>query len=796
MNHQIMPVSSVLSISARKRVTVRILVCAGALLQVIGSPLTAQCPPGWVPIGPSPLTTDANDGVDGLGPDSGVIRDIAINSGGSVDQTIFVATDNGGVWRTQDNGATWQAKTDFMPSLNMGSVALDPANLNIVYAGSGNELNQDYFKGAGLYKSTDGGENWTVLGANIFTNVAINRIVIAPNNVLLLGTGIGVYRSIDGGAHFGNNAPNFDNSSSIIAGDVTDLDLDTASGTTVYASIGSTGVFKSTDSGATFAAGNNLFTNTNGSPLSAGFSYVAFAQSTQPNNQTMYVNVALSTGRAGIYKSTNAGASWTSLPTNTGDLETVQAGYAQTVGIDPQDANRAYVGGRALYMTTNGWSSGVNAANRIDLAKVHADQHALVFSPSTHWSGTPTRIYNGTDGGIATTANGGTNWTLLNGPANCQGPNTALATTLFRQIDIGRGSTSNNAYTYGAAQDLGVSVHNPSCPATPWHIGKAVSGDGWSVAVDPNNGANAIVLTGSYFGTSDGGANWSGNATGISTFTTQPILWDPSGGNNVYAAVTNQLFRSTDRGATFTAIKTFTVTRLTVIDMVNTDSNTIWVGGTTGVVWHTSNASQGASATWTQAIVTGAPNQTVTGIALDPTNRSQVLVTYQGGGVFSTGDNGTTWTNITGSLGAANANAVVIDPNTSPHAAIVATESGVMQTADLGVTWQTVGVGLPHAFCSSLALDASAIPSLLRVGTYGRSAFELGYDRKYVDLRNSGQQDGTREHPYQTVGQAVNAAGNGSVRAIPIQSGTYHASPLTINQCTTLNAVGGVVSIN
>lgn len=788
------------AIARRRRVALPMLVSAGALLQLISSSLPAQCPPSWIQIGPSPLTVDAGDGTNGQGPDAGVVRDISIASGGTVDQTIFVATDNGGIWRTQNNGATWQAKTDFMPSLCMGSVALDQSNLNIVYAGSGNEANQGYFKGAGLYKSIDGGENWTVLGANIFTNVAINRIVPAPNNVLLLGTSSGVYRSIDGGANFGNNPPNFNNLNSIIAGDVTDLDLDTASGTTIYASIGSTGVFKSTDSGASFLPANNLFTTANGSPLSAGFAYVAFAQSTQPNNQTMYVNVASAAGPAGIYKSVNAGASWTKLPINTGDLEVVQAGYAQTVGVDPQDANRAYVGGRALYMTTNGWSTGVNSSNRIDLQKVHADQHALVFSPSTHWSGgAPTRIYNGSDGGIATTANGGSTWTLLNGPANCQGPNTALATVLFRQIDIGRGSTSNNAYTYGAAQDLGISAHNPNCPATPWHIGLSVGGDGWSVAVDPSNGANAIVLTGGYFRTGDGGANWAGTAAGLTPITNRPILWDPTGGSYVYALVNNQLFRSTDSGANFSSIRTFAVASqavMTVINMANTDANTIWVGGSDGTVWHTSNAIQGTSATWTQTPVTGAPaGQPVTGIAVDPGTRSQAVVTYSNGRVFVTLDNGATWSSISGSLGASRANAVVVDPNTTPHSVIVATESGVRRTLDLGVSWQAAGVGLPNVFCSSLALDASAFPSLLRVGTYGRSAFELGYDREYVDLRNSGTQDGTREHPYLTLRQAVNAGGNGSVRVISIQAGTYQESPITISQCTTLNARNGVVII-
>ena len=112
----------------------------------------------------------------------------------------------------------------------------------------------------------------------------------APN-VLLVASGLGVYRSVDGAVNFGSNPPLFNNTNPIIAGDATDLDVDTASNTIVYASISGSGVFKSTDSGVTFPASGNLFTATNGAPTQIG--YVAFTQSTLPNNRTMYANVAL-----------------------------------------------------------------------------------------------------------------------------------------------------------------------------------------------------------------------------------------------------------------------------------------------------------------------------------------------------------------------------------------------------------------------------------------------------------------------------------------------------------------------
>src|SRR5205085_1102960 len=102
----------------------------------------------------------------------------------------------------------------------------------------------------------------------------------------------------------------------------------------------------------------------------------------------MYTNVQLfyppntppPTPQAGMFKSTNGGTSWSRV-TLTSEPALCQCGYDQTVGVDPQDANRVFIGQRALYMVTDGGAAGIGDANRIDLNKVHADQHVLVFSP-------------------------------------------------------------------------------------------------------------------------------------------------------------------------------------------------------------------------------------------------------------------------------------------------------------------------------------------------------------------------------------------------------------------------------
>ena len=221
-----------------------------------------------------------------------------------------------------------------------------------------------------------------------------------------------------------------------------------------------------------------------------------------------------------------------------------------------------------------------------------------------------------------------------------------------------------------------------------------------------------------------------------------------------------------------------------------------------GIVGRTANAKAGSRANWTFISIGGRPGTAVTGIAVDPANTSQAVAVFRPSGsstrvAFRTVDNGASWTDISSNLRGVPLNAVVIDPNTSPHAIIVATDTGVQRSMDFGATWQPLGFALPNVHCTSLAIDPSATPSLLRVGTYGRSVFELAYQRIYVDGNStSATQDGTLENPFHTLLPALNVPPSGAVRFVNIQSGDYAVGPITVSQCATLNALNGVVRID
>jgi hypothetical protein len=73
----------------------------------------------------------------------------------------------------------------------------------------------------------------------------------------------------------------------------------------------------------------------------------------------------------------------------------------------------------------------------------------------------PSQVYVGTDGGIATSPDGGATWLNVNN---------GIATNLFQGIDIGRGSAANNAYSYGGTQDTGFPFRQPGFPGIDWHM--------------------------------------------------------------------------------------------------------------------------------------------------------------------------------------------------------------------------------------------------------------------------------------------------------------------------------------
>ena len=718
----------------------------------------------WKQIGPGPILDPGKGQISAAGGTlSGLVTDIAIDPSGTTDTILYVASDAGGLWKSVDGGASWQPKTDSMPAISMGAVALDPNSPTTVYAGSGSLFNFGDFNSAGVYKSTDGGDNWQVLNpSGVFSNVGINRIVLPDSGTILVGAGSGLVRLTATGSQF--TLP--------LSGVITDLKLDTRRRSTVYAAVAGRGIFKSTDSGASFATTPFFSPNSAGLPAGLAFGGVVMAQSTRPNGSTFYASAILSAGQPlvvcggpfgnptiGLYKSTNGGKSWSQItqgPELPAQLQTQGVagqtlGYDQTLGVDPQNSKRFYFGMRGMYATNDGGAGGLRDStnpgafpcpsttqnNRIDNGKGHSDHHAIAFSPASHLprrfpgkQSPPTPVFFGNDGGLVSTANQGDTFTYLNG---------GLGTILMIGLDIGRGNRANTKFSYGTAQDNGLFSHTPGQAGTEWVEG--ANSDGTAVAVDPLQPAHAVGADNLSFYTTTDGQNWTQSAA--LPRAVSPIRFDPNG-SRVYAASGGTLFQSKDNGTSFSLIGSF-APGVTAIGQSPANSSTVWLGLGDGTVAFTNNALNGAPVSW--IVASSQPNgprgQGVTGLAVDPTNTSRAVVVFPGVSgvdpaatpsrhVFMTTDAGATWSDISGSPGGGQNNlpdlplySVVIDPNTAPHTVIAAGDGGVFQSSDLGKTWQVLGSGLPNAQMTVLALDSSVRPEVLRVASWGRSAFEL-----------------------------------------------------------------------
>jgi hypothetical protein len=699
------------------------------------SKLSAISPALWEQIGPAPATVNQYLAGNGQmpGPNTGAVLDMAIDPSGTTDQIIY-AVSNDGVWKTTDGGSTWLPITDELDTLSFGAVALDPSSPSTVYAGTGSIFNNGYFKGIGVYKSADGGATWTLMpGSSVLNGIGINKLLVPSPGALLVASQQGMWLCSDGKTFYEITM------GGVTGQYITDLDMNPGATSPIWACVEGQGIFVSTDQGNTFPT--NLWTSSNGAPTS--YSFVSLGVSSDGN--TMYANIASSAG-LGVFKSIDAGQEWTNITASafnsanaTRDGNTIpiwrqitnqpgygpQLTYDQTLGVDPQNPDWVYMGFQDLWLSQDGGSTWTdvtyNSAYTTEL--MHVDHHALVFSPPSHWrSAAPTSLWVGNDGGIWTSANAGGAWT------NC---NATRGTNLFRCIDTGRG-INNNAYTYGGMQDTGTAAGN-SVSGSAW--AEWGGGDGGAVAADPTNGQRAYGLWGAPIYTADGGAtfHWGTVSQSLPGYTDLAV--DASG--NVYLAGQTTLYLSTDHGENFAPF--FTASQnISSIALSLANTSIVWLSLSDGSVT-VATINQGTP-TGQNYTIPGAIQGQVPSLAVDQTNANRVVAVFAGYSqqslpspsrhVFLTSDGGANWQDISGGHAGQCVPdmplyAAAIDSNTAPPSISVASDLGVMHSINLGNSWHQLGTDLPNVHTVALAIDTTVNPSLLKIGTYGRSTWQI-----------------------------------------------------------------------
>ncbi|MBS0195877.1 MAG: hypothetical protein JSR77_03885 [Planctomycetes bacterium] len=682
----------------------------------------------WTSVGPSQTT--------GFGGATGRVSGVACSA---TDANLYYVTGaDGGVWRTRDGGATWTALTDFLPTTAMGAVLIDPTQPNTVYAGSGEGNFANHSRpGVGVFKSIDGGDNWTQSGATEFSGRCISRLAMnaaATPRLFAAVTRAGGFptRAAAKGHPGANGARGLwasDNRGATwtrLTGlpdlDITDVAVEPGSATVVYAGVSDifgsadNGVWKSTNAGATWSK------LTTGLPASASVGRVGLGVSAA-NPARVYAYIALpadATGggstTVGVYRSSDRGATWTAGSIGSGSQATY-GWYFAAVGVNPTNADDVYFGGLDLVRSTNG------ATTTATVNIPHPDVHALAFDASG-------RLVVGCDGGVYRRQ--GTTWATLN---------TGLTLT---QCYAGLSThPTNDEIMLVGLQDNGCVLRQSN--TTVWtHVTGGDGGFTQTNQLDPtvlytqSQGAGVLYR-------STNGVSFSGLSTGISGRAAfySPYTLDPSDPRRMLYA-TEALWLSTNGGDSFTRLSADVTgggaAAIRTLAIAPSDPMVVYVATNDGRVLRSGNG--GANFTLIRTGNPGWPRITRE-LFVDPLDAGTLYLAAAAYGttqVLRTRDSGANWEALDAGLPDIPVNTVAADTSVYPARILAGTEAGVYASDDDGATWSRYGMGMPNVPVIDLVLE----PSRRRVlaATQGRGVWRAAYEVCIGDFNRDGGVDG------------------------------------------------------
>lgn len=672
--------------------------------------------------------------------------------------TVYAGATGGGVWKSTNQGSAWVPLTDnVIPNLAVASIAIDPSHTQTIYVGTGSGYASiDEVIGSGVYKSVDGGATWSHIGQTTLTGTII-KVFVDPNNSNIVlasqysGGNRALYRSTDAGSTWAKVFPTGATAQGVVW-DIAAANVVSGSqilymieGNMIYGNSQECGIYKSVNDGQTWTKITTGFV-----PRGDSIGRAAIAVPTA-NTSTVYALMALPDGNfKGLYRSTNGGGSFSRITTTPTTLFRPssqfppQGWYDVYLAVDPKaTSNRAiYIGGVEGWQSTNdGTSWRQYSGYTQETSNIHVDHHAVAIDPTNS-----SKVYIGTDGGIYRTVNAGTSWISLNNN---------YVTTQFYHIALDK---ADNTITWAGAQDNGTWLNlTNSNPKEYTQLG----GDGFQpvVSTTDHNVVYGELPQGDIYKATDGlstgfsGATFdpitSGTMTQESAYWDAPLRMAPFNSNTLYSGRT-KVWKTTDGGQNWSAISSNLqndVIRTLALSSAN--SQVIWVGYSGGNIYMTNNG----GANW-NAKTANANGGSVTYIVTHPTNANFALASFgvSGSGqprVMVTTDQGTTWTNVSGSgttgLPEVSVNGLAIDsvnPSTRWYAA---TDNGIYYTLNAGQTWSVAGSGLGLVACRDVQIHANK--TTIRVATFGRGLWQANANILPVELEGfTGveTQDGTR----------------------------------------------------
>ncbi|MBL0018705.1 MAG: T9SS type A sorting domain-containing protein [Bacteroidetes bacterium] len=632
---------------------------------------------------------------------SGRTRAILVDPNTGSGLKVFAGGVAGGLWVTNDisaNPPVWTAINDLMTNLAVSSIASDPTNPLVMYAGTGEGyFNLDAMSGAGIFKSVNGGNTWTQLAATNNGNFFfVFRIAVNATGVILAATSSGLRRSADGGTTWTKVL----GTGLGITGAVSNrcYDVEVAANGDIYASLDGS-VHKSTNAGVTFGPAQTL-------PIAVGRVELACAP-----NDLNYVYAVCENGNvvAGFLRTTNGGTTWTSRTepadadpgVGATDMSRGQAWYDLSIAVDPLNRDRLFTGGVDLFVSGDGagtWTQVAHWYGGFGFQYVHADQHIVIFQP-----GSSSVAYFGNDGGIYRT----TNANAVSPAITFKGDNYNV--TQFYACAIH--PTALTDYYLAGAQDNGSQQFSSAGINSTIEV---TGGDGAFCHIDqdqPQFQFTAYVQN-DFYRSTNGGASFTNVTTSGGQFIS-PTDYDDVN-NRMYMCDGNNNYRRWDNpqsGATFVQVPVAAFgSDVSCVTVSPNTANRVFFGISNGRVFRVDNAHTGAPTATN--ISTGLPGGNPSCVEVQTGNDNHLLVVYSNYGlnsVWESVNGGTSWTSVEGNLPDMPIRWALFNPNNSAQA-MVATELGVWTTDLLngGTTnWGPSNTGFANTRIDMLQLRQS-----------------------------------------------------------------------------------------
>ncbi len=682
---------------------------------------------------------------------SGRIADFAVNPENPSE--FYVATASGGVWKTINAGTTFTPIFDNQGSYSIGCVTMDPNHSHIIWVGTGENNNQrSVAYGDGVYKSTDSGQSWTHMGLKNSEHIGMIKVDPRDSNVVYVaaygplwsaGGDRGLYKTTDGGEnweavltiseHTGVNEVHFDPRNPDI--------IDAAAHQrrrrvfTLIDGGPESGIYKSTDAGKTWKKINKGLP-----PGDKGRIGMAISPA---DPDYMYAIVEAKRGQGGFFRSLNGGASWEKRSSYTSS-----GNYYNEIFCDPKDKDRVYSMDTFLQVTDDG---GKNWEALGDRSK-HWDSHALWINPKN------TNYYlNGNDGGVYESFDRGQTWKYM--------PNLPVTQFYKVAVDYAEpfyhvyGGTQDN-YSLGGPSRT-ISAHG--IVNADWYTTQG--GDGFESQVDPENPNivyaqsqyGNLVRFDKQSGESIGiqpkprkgedAYRWNWDA---------PLMISPHLHTRIYFAA-NKVFRSDDRGNTWEVIsgdltreidrnKLEVMGKIWPMDAVAKNASTsqygtivaldespvqeglLYAGTDDGLIQVTEDGGEN----WRKIEnFPGVPERTyVNDIIASHHDRDTVYAAFNNHKsgdfkpyILKSTDMGKTWTSISADLPERGSVYALAEDHVNPNLLFAGTEFALFVSLNGGQSWKQLKNGLPTIAVRDLAIQKRENDLVL--GTFGRGFYIL-----------------------------------------------------------------------